>query len=73
MILDIANYRLFRPVKGDIQAEKPKNFIKIEFLNKAVFAINLPALHRLTSVTDKIPVHVKDKSHQLFHMNILVL
>ena len=44
IILDIANYRLFRPVRNDVSAEKPKHFIKISFLNKAVDAINLPAL-----------------------------
>ena len=44
IILDIANYRLFRPVRIDVPAEKAKNFIKIKCLNKAVDAINLPAL-----------------------------
>ena len=37
------NYRLFRHVRTDVPAEKPKNFMKIKFLNKAVDAINLPA------------------------------
>ena len=73
MILDIANYRLFRPVRSDVPAEKPKNFMKIKFLNKAVDAINLPALLRSTSVTDKIPATLKIKSHQLYHMNTLAL
>ena len=44
IILDIANYRLFRPVRSDVPAEKPKHFMKIKFLNKAVDAINLPPL-----------------------------
>ena len=35
--------------------------MKIKFLNKAVDAINLPALLRSTSVTDKIPVYFRDK------------
>ena len=61
IILDIANYRLFRPVRSDDPAEKPKHFMKIKFLNKAVDAINLPALLRSTSVTDKIPVYFRDK------------
>ena len=61
IILDIANYRLFRPVRSDVPAEKPKHFMKIRFLNKAVDAINLPALLRSTSVIDKIPVYVRDK------------
>ena len=70
IILDIANYRLFRPVRSVVPAEKPKHFMKIKFLNKAVDAINLPALLRSTSVTDKIPVYF---SHQLCHMNTLAL
>ena len=57
IIQDIASYRLFRPVRSDVPAEKPKNFMKIKFLNKAVDAINLSA----TSVTDKIPVYFKGK------------
>ena len=36
-------------------------FMKIKFLNKAVDAINLKALLRSTSVTDKIPVYFRDK------------
>ena len=35
--------------------------MKMKFLNKAVDAINFPALLRSTSVTDKIPVYFKDK------------
>ena len=61
IILDIANYRLFRPVRSDILVEKPKHFIKIKFLNKAVDAINLPALLQSTSVIDKIPIYFGDK------------
>ena len=61
IILNIANYRLFRLVRSDVPAEKPKHFMKIECLNKAVDAINHPALLRSTSVTDKIPVYFKDK------------
>ena len=61
IILDIANFRLFRPARSDVPAENPKHFIKIIFFNKAVDAINLPALLRSTSVTDKIPVYFRDK------------
>ena len=61
IILDIANFRLFRPVRSDVPAEKPKHFMKIKFLNKAVDAINLPALLRSTSVTNKMPVYFRDK------------
>ena len=73
IILDIANYRLFRPVRSDVPAEKPKHFMKIKFLNKAVDAINLPALLRSTSVTDKFQSTLEIKSHQLCHMNTQAL
>ena len=56
IILDIANFRLFRPMRGDVPAENPKHFMKIKFLNKAVDAINLPALLRSTSVTNEPPI-----------------
>ena len=29
IILDIAHYRLFRPVKSDVPIDRPENFIKI--------------------------------------------
>ena len=45
----------------DVPADKPKHFMKIKFLNKAVDAINLPALLRSTSVTEKNPVYFRDK------------
>ena len=60
IILDIANYRLFRPVRSDVPGEKRKHFMKIKFLNNAIDAINR-ALLRSTSVTNKIPVYFKDK------------
>ena len=43
IILDIANYRLFRPIRN-VSAEKSNHYMKIKFLNEAVNAINLPAL-----------------------------
>ena len=61
IILDIANYRLLRPVRSEVPAEKPKDFMEMKFFNKAVDAISLPALLRSTSVTDKIPVYFRDK------------
>ena len=74
IILDIANYKLFRPVRSDVPAEKLKHFMKIKFLNKPVDAINIPTLLRSTSVTDKIPVYFRVKEPpELCHMNTLVL
>ena len=61
IILDISLYRLFKPVKSDVPAEKPKHFMKIKFLHKGIDAINLPQLLRSQSVMDKIPAYFKDK------------
>ena len=55
IILDFSNYRLFRPVRSDVPAEKLKHFMKIKF--KIKLSINLPALLQSTSVNDKIPVY----------------
>ena len=55
IILDISHYRLFKHVKSDVPAEKPKHFMKIKFLHKGIDAINLPQLLRSQSVMDKIP------------------
>ena len=60
-------------MRSDVPAEKLKNFIEIKFLNTAVDAINLLALLRSTSVTDKFQSNLKIKSHQLYHMNTLAL
>ena len=61
IILDISHYRLFKPVKSDVPAEKPKHFMKVKFLHKGIDAINLPQLLRSQSVMDKIPAYFKDK------------
>ena len=47
-------------MRSDVPGEKPKHFMTIKFLNKAVDAINLPALLRSTSITDKIPVYFRE-------------
>ena len=61
IILNISHYRLFKPVKSDVSAEKPKHFMKIKFLHKRIDTINLPQLLRSQSVMDKIPAYFKDK------------
>ena len=48
-------------MRSDVPAENTKHLMKIKFLNKAIDAINLPALLRSTSVTNKIPVYFRDK------------
>ena len=46
IILDISHYRLFKPVKSDVPAEKPKHFMKINVSDKGIDDINLPQLLR---------------------------
>ena len=48
-------------MRSDVPAEKPKNFMKIKLLNKAVDTINIQRLLQSTSVTDKSPVYLKGK------------
>ena len=61
IILDISHYRLFKPVRSDVPAEKPQHLMKIKFLHKGIDAINLIQLLRSQSVMDKIPAYFKDK------------
>ena len=61
IILDIANYRLLKPVRSDVPVDSLKDFMKIKFMNKAIDAINLPAILRLKSVAERIPVYFRNK------------
>ena len=61
IILEIAQHRPFRPVRSDVPVEKPKYFMKIEYLHKGIDAINLPGLLRSKLVTDKVPVYFKNR------------
>ena len=61
IILDIAQHRLFRPVRIDVPVEKPKYFMKIKYLHKGIDAINLPGLLRSKLVTNKMPVYFKNR------------
>ena len=40
IILDISHNRLFKSVKSDVPAEKPKHFMKIKFLHKGIDAVH---------------------------------
>ena len=59
--MTLVNSWLFRPVRSDVLGEKPKHFIKIQCLNKAVDAINLPVSLQSTSLPDKTLVYFDDK------------
>ena len=61
IILDIANYRSFKPVRSDVPVDPPKNFMKIKFMNKAIDVVNLPAIVRSKSGAERIPVYFRNK------------
>ena len=61
-ILDAAQYRLFRPVRGDLLSTDAKtHFIKLDFINKGINAVNLPSVLRSKSVTETVPTYFKEK------------
>ena len=62
MILDTAQYRLFRPVLSDLLSTDAKtHFIKLDFINKGIDAVNLPSTLRSKSVTETVPTYFKEK------------
>ena len=62
IILDTAQYRLFRPVHSDILSTDAKtHFIKLDFINKGIDAVNLPSILRSKSVIETVPTYFKEK------------
>ena len=62
IILDTAQYRLFRPVRSDLLSTDAKtHFIRLDFINKGIDAVNLPSILRSKSVTETVPTYFKEK------------
>ena len=62
IILDTAQYRLFRPVRSDLlRTDAKTHFIKLDFINKGIDAVNLPSILRSKPVTDTVPTYFKEK------------
>ena len=62
IILDTAQYRLFRTVRSDLlSAEAKTHFINLDFINKGIDAVNLPSILRSKSVTETVPTYFKEK------------
>ena len=58
IILDTAQYRLFRPVCSDILSTDAKtHFIKLYFINKGIDAVNLPSILGSKSVIETVPTY----------------
>ena len=39
------HYRLFRPVRSDQSTDAKTHFIKLDFINKGIDAVNLPSIN----------------------------
>ena len=62
IILDTAQYRLFRPVCSDILSTDAKaHCIKFDSINKGIDAVNLPSILRSKSVIETAPTYFKEK------------
>ena len=61
IILDTAQYRLFRPVCSDLSTDAKTHFVKLDFINKSIDAVNLPSILRSKSVTGTVPTYFKEK------------
>ena len=65
IILDTAQYRLFRPVHSDLLSTDTKtHFIKLDFINKGIDEVNIPSILRSKSVTETVQTYFKGKKHQ---------
>ena len=73
IILDIANFRLLRPVRSDVPAEKPKHFMKTKFLIKLSMPLTFQHSYDQHQSLTKFQFTLEIKSHQLCHMNTLAL
>ena len=62
IILDISQYRLFRPVHSDLlNTDAKTHFIKLNFVNKGIDAINLPSILRSKPVIETVPTYFEEK------------
>ena len=61
IILDTAQYRLFRPVRSDLLSEEAKtHFIKLDFMNKGIDAVNVPSVLRSKSAIETLPTYFEE-------------
>ena len=53
---------MFRPVRSDLLSTDAKtHFIKLDFINKGIDAVNLSSILRSKSVTETVPTYFKEK------------
>ena len=62
IILDTAQYRLFRPVRSDIlNTDAKTHFIRLDFIKKGIDAVNLPSILRSKSVIETVSTYFNEK------------
>ena len=61
VVLDIAQYRLFKPTQTGPNEEETRSFLKIHFKNKDLDAINLSNILHHKKVTSTIPAYFKPR------------
>ena len=63
IILDIAKFRLYKPVQTVSPEETPtRDFLKLDFRNKGLDAINICNIQNHKKVTSTIPAYFKNQS-----------
>ena len=62
IILDIAHHRLFKPVSITGNEEEKRSFLKLNFANKGLDAINLSNILHSKNVRSKVPPYFKDQT-----------
>ena len=60
--MDIANHRLFKPVSTTSKNEEKRYFLKVEFANKGLDAVNISNIFHQKSVQKTIPDYFKNKA-----------
>ena len=62
IILDIAHHRLFKPVSITENQKEKRSFLKLNFANKGLDAINLSNILHTKNVRSKVPPYFKDQT-----------
>ena len=63
IILDVAKFRLYKPVQTVSPEETPtRDFLKLDFRNKGLDAVNISNILNHKKVTSAIPAYFKNQS-----------
>ena len=68
IILDVAKFRLYKPVQIVSPEETPtRDFLKLDFRNKGLDAVNISNILNYNKVTSTIPAYFKNKSPPIIY------